>query len=111
MSLATLPRPRDGLLGHGIASDLPAPVIENGGTDGQHVVHGTLATIAADAPCWSTGGPARLLLGEAVGLGVGAGDGNRTRIASLEGWSSTIELHPRRRRFTGRISGTQSPRA
>ena len=26
---------------------------------------------------------------------VGAGDGNRTRMASLEGWSSTIELHPR----------------
>src|SRR5580704_1531383 len=24
----------------------------------------------------------------------GAGDGNRTHIASLEGWSSTIELHP-----------------
>src|SRR5215472_17047568 len=28
-------------------------------------------------------------------LGVGAGDGNRTHVASLEGWSSTIELHPR----------------
>src|SRR4051794_35263443 len=25
----------------------------------------------------------------------GAGEGNRTLIASLEGWSSTIELHPR----------------
>ena len=25
----------------------------------------------------------------------GAGDGNRTRMTSLEGWSSTIELHPR----------------
>ncbi len=25
----------------------------------------------------------------------GAGDGNRTRITSLEGWGSTIELHPR----------------
>ena len=25
---------------------------------------------------------------------VGAGDGNRTHVASLEGWSSTIELHP-----------------
>src|ERR1700753_4262769 len=25
---------------------------------------------------------------------LGAGDGNRTRVASLEGWSSTIELHP-----------------
>ena len=24
----------------------------------------------------------------------GAGDGNRTRVTSLEGWRSTIELHP-----------------
>ena len=23
-----------------------------------------------------------------------AGDGNRTHVISLEGWSSTIELHP-----------------
>ncbi len=27
----------------------------------------------------------------------GAGEGNRTLMASLEGWSSTIELHPRKR--------------
>ena len=26
--------------------------------------------------------------------GVGAGDGNRTRTTSLEGWDSTTELHP-----------------
>lgn len=26
--------------------------------------------------------------------GNGAGDGNRTRVASLEDWNSTIELHP-----------------
>ena len=26
---------------------------------------------------------------------IGAGEGNRTLMASLEGWSSTIELHPR----------------
>ena len=26
----------------------------------------------------------------------GAGDGNRTHTTSLEGWSSTIELRPRR---------------
>ena len=25
---------------------------------------------------------------------LGAGDGNRTHAASLEGWNSTIELHP-----------------
>jgi hypothetical protein len=27
-----------------------------------------------------------------------AGDGNRTRMTSLEGWGSAIELHPRARR-------------
>ena len=31
----------------------------------------------------------------AYGGSIRAGDGNRTRVASLEGWSSTIELHPR----------------
>ena len=74
MGLATLPRLRDGLLGHGIAPDLPAALIENGGTHAQRLLHGTLATIAADAPSWSTGGPALLLLGAAVGLSVGAGE-------------------------------------
>ena len=29
----------------------------------------------------------------------GAGDGNRTHAISLEGWSSTIELHPRFNKF------------
>ena len=28
-------------------------------------------------------------------LCAGAGDGNRTHVVSLEGWNSTIELHPR----------------
>ena len=30
---------------------------------------------------------------------VRADDGNRTRMTSLEGWGSTIELHPRDARF------------
>ena len=30
----------------------------------------------------------------------GAGDGNRTHAASLEGWNSTIELHPHTSHFT-----------
>ena len=30
----------------------------------------------------------------------GAGDGNRTHAASLEGWNSTIELHPHLSHFT-----------
>jgi hypothetical protein len=74
----------------------------------QRVLRGTLSTIAAEARGWSKGGPALLLFGEAVGLEVGAGEGNRTLIASLEGWSSTIELHPRRRRFTDHPLTTQS---
>ncbi len=35
----------------------------------------------------------KILVG--CGMGGGEGDGNRTHVASLEGWSSTIELHPR----------------
>ena len=31
----------------------------------------------------------------------GAGDGNRTHVASLEGWSSTIELHPHKHHGIG----------
>src|SRR5205814_9376418 len=37
-----------------------------------------------------------ILFGE---MEVGAGDGNRTHVASLEGWSSTIELHPQRMEY------------
>jgi hypothetical protein len=33
--------------------------------------------------------------GPEKGLKIGAGEGNRTLMASLEGWNSTIELHPR----------------
>ena len=32
----------------------------------------------------------------------GAGDGNRTHATSLEGWSSTIELHPLAMELSGR---------
>ena len=34
------------------------------------------------------------LLAQKQNLTNGAGDGNRTHATSLEGWSSTIELHP-----------------
>jgi Phosphotransferase enzyme family len=45
-------------------------------------------------PCpASTSGSRNWLLTRA--LSRGAGDGNRTRMASLEGWGSAIELHPR----------------
>ena len=33
---------------------------------------------------------------------LGAGDGNRTHVISLEGWSSTIELHPHNAKWSWR---------
>src|SRR5690606_5255196 len=42
--------------------------------------------------------------------GIGAGDGNRTRTTSLEGWGSTIELHPQDfRQDTSRRGNRGSP--
>jgi uroporphyrin-III C-methyltransferase / precorrin-2 dehydrogenase / sirohydrochlorin ferrochelatase len=77
MGLATLPKLRAGLLGHGFAADTPAALIENGGTHRQRTLHSTLNSIVADTHAWSTGGPALLLLGDAVGLGIGARDRGR----------------------------------
>ena len=34
-----------------------------------------------------------------------AGDGNRTHVTSLEGWSSTIELHPQK---NGAVDGSRT---
>ena len=39
--------------------------------------------------------PAELLAHLLARTHFGAGDGNRTHTTSLEGWGSTIELHPR----------------
>ena len=68
MGLSTLPQLREGLLRRGVAADLPAALIENGGTRMQRELRGTLTGIATDAAGWSQGGPTVLLLGEAVGF-------------------------------------------
>src|SRR5579863_1720158 len=40
------------------------------------------------------------------GNDLGAGDGNRTRMTSLEGWDSAIELRPRKtRQYRGPVGG------
>ena len=36
-----------------------------------------------------------------------AGDGNRTHVSSLEGWCSTIELHPHNAQFRNRTRDTR----
>lgn len=68
MGAATLPRLRAGLLAHGLPRDIPAALIERGGTARQRVLHGTLHSVAEDAPGWVTDGPVLLLVGEVAGV-------------------------------------------
>ncbi len=44
-----------------------------------------------------------------LGFLVGAGEGNRTLMTSLEGWGSAIELRPRARRPARRVSTDSVP--
>lgn len=71
MGVTTLAALRQGLTEAGMPDTTPAAMIERGGTPAQRTLRGNLASIAADAPAWTTGGPALLLLGEAVAMTAG----------------------------------------
>ena len=62
-------------LDHGLAAAgqdprMPAVLIEWGGTARQRTLFGTLDELAERAAAWSTGGPALVLVGRAVGRAV-----------------------------------------
>ena len=67
MGLLALPRLRDGLQRAGLPPRTPAALIEAGGTAQQRTLLGTLDELVAQASEWSRGGPALILVGEAVG--------------------------------------------
>ncbi len=69
MGISTLRELEAGLVAAGLDPSTPAAVIENGGTPGMRVLAGTLATVARNAPGWSRGGPALVMVGEVVGHG------------------------------------------
>ncbi|HET8997956.1 MAG TPA: siroheme synthase CysG [Acetobacteraceae bacterium] len=69
MGIVSLPQLRDGLLAHGLDPATPAALIERGGTPQHRALRGTLDELVARAPDWSTGGPALVLVGEAVARG------------------------------------------
>ncbi len=69
MGVATLPLLQDGLIGAGMDPATPAALIEQGGTDRARSLHGTIGQIAAQAAGWAGGGPALLLVGDAVAMG------------------------------------------
>lgn len=70
MGLDSLPALRDGLLAAGLDPATPAALIERGGRIDQRTLRGTLDELVAQAPHWSTGGPALTMVGAAVGLQV-----------------------------------------
>jgi uroporphyrin-III C-methyltransferase / precorrin-2 dehydrogenase / sirohydrochlorin ferrochelatase len=72
MGLTMLRQIRDGLVADGLEPTTPAAVVERGGTAQQRVLRGTLDEITAGAGAWVRGGPALLLVGEAVGRGAPA---------------------------------------
>jgi uroporphyrin-III C-methyltransferase/precorrin-2 dehydrogenase/sirohydrochlorin ferrochelatase len=73
MGLATLPALQAGLVAAGLDASTPAAIVENGGTGRARVLQGTLGSIGAAAPAWSSGAPALVLVGEVVRLGAPAG--------------------------------------
>lgn len=71
MGVSTLAALRQGLTAAGMPEDTPAAMIERGGTVQQRMLRGNLASVVAEAPEWTSGGPALLLLGEAVAMTAG----------------------------------------
>ncbi len=67
MGVATLSALFDGLTAAGLPASTPAMMVENGGTPRQRELRGALSAVVAKAPDWVQGGPALLLVGEAVG--------------------------------------------
>jgi len=70
MGIATLPLLRDGLAAAGQDPRMPAALIEWGGTPRQRTLFGTLDELVERPAAWSTGGPALVLVGPAVGRAV-----------------------------------------
>jgi uroporphyrin-III C-methyltransferase / precorrin-2 dehydrogenase / sirohydrochlorin ferrochelatase len=66
MGVHTLPRLAEGLARHGFDLTTPAALVERGGTRQRRILTGTLPELVMQAPAWSSGGPALVLIGEVV---------------------------------------------
>ena len=75
MGIRTLALLLDGLTRHGFDPATPAALIERGGTPHCRTLRGTVPELVAQAPAWSTGGPALVLIGEVVARGADAARG------------------------------------
>jgi hypothetical protein len=76
----------------------------------EHSVRPRSCTLLHDSGHAAAGRPGRVASCEALTwtFSVGAGDRDRTGMASLEGWGSAIELHPRGRPVDSRSAPGRS---
>lgn len=66
MGLAALGALEQGLSAAGLDPATPAAIVERGGTSAMRVLEGTLASLVREAPGWSGGGPALVIVGDVV---------------------------------------------
>ncbi len=69
MGVGSLANNAEQLIENGLAAETPVAIIENGTTDQQRVLRGTLATIADDALKVQIRAPAIIIVGATAGLG------------------------------------------
>lgn len=69
MGVGSIARSMEQLIEHGLAAGTPVAVVENGSTDRQRVLRGTLGTIADDALEARIRAPAIIFVGATAGLG------------------------------------------
>ena len=69
MSVATIAESAKQLIAHGLVTETPVAIVENGTTNRQRVLHSTLAKIADDVVRASIRSPAVLIVGETARLG------------------------------------------
>lgn len=79
MGLASLKRLCAELQQAGFGLDLPAVLIEQGGTAQARVLRGQLGELAQSGPSWSQGGPALILLGGTAGDGLDGAAAGKSR--------------------------------
>ncbi len=68
MGLSSLARITEGFIAHGADSETPAAVVENGTREGQRVISGTLASLAARTEQAGVVSPALIIVGSVVTL-------------------------------------------
>jgi uroporphyrin-III C-methyltransferase/precorrin-2 dehydrogenase/sirohydrochlorin ferrochelatase len=69
MGVGSIAKSAEQLIEHGVGSETPVAIIENGTTDQQRVLRGTLATIAEDAAEAHVLAPAVIIVGATAGMG------------------------------------------